>query len=206
MDGLEKATLKLRQQVTVGRMDEVMLIMFEQVVGLMEEIKDQYGRLYDAINLLISRKRLSTSLANPPEVYREVANVAGRLKKQGLALLIEESQEVYETDASYILFENMTLAILVHLPVGRLGESMRRIGMYRPRFSLKIEPIYLQLSLHGSCWRRQMPIRTGKLSYQVWISKIVIWCALPIIVQGQLSGVLTPVNHVCRLYFVVMHL
>jgi len=125
VDGLEKATLKLRQQVTVGRMDEVMLIMFEQVVGLMEEIKDQYGRLYDAINLLISRKRLSTSLASPPEVYREVANVAGRLKKQDLALLIEESQEVYETDASYILFENMTLAILVHLPVGRLGESMR---------------------------------------------------------------------------------
>ena len=40
--------------MTVGRMDEVMLILFEQVVGLMEEIKDQYGRLYDAINVLIS--------------------------------------------------------------------------------------------------------------------------------------------------------
>ena len=28
-------------------------------------------------------------------------------------------------DASYILIDNMTLAIFVHLPVGRLGESMR---------------------------------------------------------------------------------
>ena len=68
VDGLEKATLKLRNRVSVGRMDEVMLILFEQVVGLMEEIKDQYGRLYDSINILISRKRLSTALASPPDV------------------------------------------------------------------------------------------------------------------------------------------
>ena len=49
VDGLEKATLKLRQQVTMGAMDEGMLVMFEQVVGLMEEIKDQYGRVYDCL-------------------------------------------------------------------------------------------------------------------------------------------------------------
>ena len=41
VDGLEKATMKLRHQVTVGLMDEGMLVRFEQMVGLMEEIKDQ---------------------------------------------------------------------------------------------------------------------------------------------------------------------
>ena len=39
VDGLEKATMKLRHQVTVGVMDEGMLVMFEQMVGLMEGIK-----------------------------------------------------------------------------------------------------------------------------------------------------------------------
>ena len=75
VDGLEKATMKLRQQVTMGAMDEGMLVMFEQVVGLMEEIKDQYGRVYDAVNILISQKKLSTALASPPDVYRELSIV-----------------------------------------------------------------------------------------------------------------------------------
>ena len=124
LDGLEKATMKLRHQVTVDIMDEGMLVMFEQMVGLMEEIKDQYGRIYDAVNILIAQKRLSTALASPPDVYRELVTVAAKLKKEDMELLMEESQEVFEMDASYILFDNMT-AIFVHLPVGRLGESMR---------------------------------------------------------------------------------
>ena len=37
VDGVEKATMKLRHQVTVGLMDEGMLVRFEQMVGLMEE-------------------------------------------------------------------------------------------------------------------------------------------------------------------------
>ena len=125
MDGLEKATMKLRHQVTVGIMDEAMLVMFEQMVGLMEEIKDQYSRIYDSVNILIAQKRLSTALASPPDVYRELVTVAAKLKKENMELLMEESQEVFEMDAPYILFDNMTLAIFVHLPVGRLGESMR---------------------------------------------------------------------------------
>ena len=99
--------------------------MFEQMVGLMEEIKDQYSRIYDLVNILIAQKRLSTALASPPDVYRELVTVAARLKKEDMELLMEESQEVFEMDASYILFDNMTLAIFVHLPVGCLGESMR---------------------------------------------------------------------------------
>ena len=91
----------------------------------MEEIKDQYTRIYDAVNILIAQKRLSTSLVSPPDVYRELVIVAGRLKKENLELLMEESQEVFEMDASYMLFENMTLSVIVHLPVGRLGETMR---------------------------------------------------------------------------------
>ena len=118
VDGLEKATMKLRHQVTVGIMDEAMLVMFEQMVGLMEEIKDQYSRIYDSVNILISRKRLSTALASPPDVYRELVTVAAKLKKENMELLMEESQEVFEMDASYILFDNRTLAIFVHLPVG----------------------------------------------------------------------------------------
>ena len=43
VDGLENVTLKLRNQVSIGRMDEVMFIIYEQMVGLMEEIKNQYG-------------------------------------------------------------------------------------------------------------------------------------------------------------------
>ena len=58
-------------------------------------------------------------------MYRELIVVAGKLKKENLELLMEESQEVFEMDASYMLFENMTLSVIVHLPVGRLGESMR---------------------------------------------------------------------------------
>ena len=50
--------------------------------------------------------------------------MAAKLKKENMELLMEESQEVFDMDASYILFD-MTLAIFVHLPVGRLGESMR---------------------------------------------------------------------------------
>ena len=88
VDGLEKATLKLRQQVTMGAMDEGMLVMFEQVVGLMEEIKDQYGRVYDAINILIAQKKLSTALASPPDVYRELAIVSAKLKKENMELCL----------------------------------------------------------------------------------------------------------------------
>ena len=117
VDGLEKATMKLRHQVTVGVMDEGMLVMFEQMVGLMEEIKDQYGRVYDAVNILTAQKRLSTALASPPDLYRELAIVAAKLNKENMELLMEESQEVFDMDASYILFDNMTLAIFVHLPV-----------------------------------------------------------------------------------------
>ena len=77
------------------------------------------------MNILIAQKRLITALASLPDIYRELVTVAARLKKEDLELLMEESQEVFEMDASYILFDNMTLAIFVHLPVGRLGESMR---------------------------------------------------------------------------------
>ena len=41
VDSLEKTTMKLRQQVTAGTLDEKMLVRFEQMVGLMEEIKDR---------------------------------------------------------------------------------------------------------------------------------------------------------------------
>ena len=78
--------MKLRHQVTVGIMDEAMLVMFEQMVGLMEEIKDQYSRIYDSVNVLISRKRLSTALASPPDVYQELVTVAAKLKKENMEL------------------------------------------------------------------------------------------------------------------------
>ena len=80
----------------MGAMDEGMLVMFEQVVGLMEEIKDQYGRVYDAINILISQKKLSTALASPPDVYRELSVVAAKLNKENMELLMEETQEVFD--------------------------------------------------------------------------------------------------------------
>ena len=96
--------MKLRQQVNAGTLDEKMLVRFEQMVGLMEEIKDQYTRIYDAVNILIAQKRLSTSVVSPPDVYRELVIVAGKLKKENLELLMEESQEVFEMDASYMLF------------------------------------------------------------------------------------------------------
>ena len=109
VDGLEKATMKLRHQVTVGIMDEGMLVMFEQMVGLMEEIKDQYSRIYDSVNILIAQKRLSTALASPPDVYRELVTVAARLKKEELELLMEESQEVFEMDACCVFFPYFSL-------------------------------------------------------------------------------------------------
>ena len=77
------------------------------------------------MNVLISQKKLSTALASPPDVYRELSIVAAKLKRENMELLMEETQEVFDMDASYILFGNMTLAIFVHLPVGQLGESMR---------------------------------------------------------------------------------
>ena len=61
VDSLEKSTMKLRQQVNAGTLDEKMLVRFEQMVGLMEEIKDQYTRIYDSVNMLIAQKRLSTA-------------------------------------------------------------------------------------------------------------------------------------------------
>ena len=72
MDSLEKTTMKLRQQVNAGTLVEKMLVRFEQMVGLMEEIKDQYTRIYDSVNMLIAQKRLSTSVVSPPDVYREL--------------------------------------------------------------------------------------------------------------------------------------
>ena len=135
--------MKLRQQVNAGSLDERMLVRFEQMVGLMEEIKDQYTRIYDAVNILIAQKRLSTSLVSPPDVYRELVIVAGRLKKENLELLMEESQEVFEMDASYMLFDNMTLSVVVQLPVGRLGEMMRLYRFVPTPFRLTIEQIYL---------------------------------------------------------------
>ena len=86
VDGLEKATMKLQHQGAVGIMDEGMLVIYEQMVGLMEEIKDQYSRIYDAVNILIAQKRLSTALASPPDVYRELVTVAARLKKEDMEL------------------------------------------------------------------------------------------------------------------------
>ena len=49
VDSLEKTTMKLRQQVNAGTLDEKMLVRFEQMVDLMEEIKDQYTRIYDCL-------------------------------------------------------------------------------------------------------------------------------------------------------------
>ena len=138
--------MELQKQVTTGIMDETMLIVFEQIVGLMEEVKDQYGRIYDSVETLISRKRLSTALASPPDVYRELLPIAALLKQDGLELLMEESQEVYEMDASYILFDNMTLAIYVHLPVGCIygwGSLCDCIIFSLPHLDLIIEQISL---------------------------------------------------------------
>ena len=69
--------------------------------------------------------RLSTAVVSPPDMYQEILAITSELRTEGLELLMEESQEIFEMEASYILFANMTLAIYVHLPVGKLGSSMK---------------------------------------------------------------------------------
>ena len=103
----------------------MLLLMYERVVGMMDQVKEQYDRLYFAVETLISTKRLSTSVVSPPDMYQEILAITSELRTGGLELLMEESQEIFEMEASYILFAKLTLAVYVHLPVGKLGSSMK---------------------------------------------------------------------------------
>ena len=125
VDDLEKATMELRHRVVEGVREEMLLLTYERVVGMMDQVKEQYDRLYFAVETLISTKRLSTAVVSPPDMYQEILAITSELRTEGLELLMEESQEIFEMEASYILFANMTLAIYVHLPVGKLGSSMK---------------------------------------------------------------------------------
>ena len=64
-------------------------------------------------------------MVSPPDMYQEILAITSELRTEGLELLMEESQEIFEMEASYILFANLTLAVYVHLPVGKLGSSMK---------------------------------------------------------------------------------
>ena len=46
VDGLEKATMELRHRVAEGVQDEMLLLMYERVVGMMDQVKEQYDRLF----------------------------------------------------------------------------------------------------------------------------------------------------------------
>ena len=69
VDGLEKATMDLRQKVEEGLRDEMLMLAYERVVGMLGQVKEQYDRLYFAVETLISTKRLSTSIVSPPDMY-----------------------------------------------------------------------------------------------------------------------------------------
>ena len=104
---------------------------YERVVSYLEEIKEQYRKIHRCLATLVATKRLSTAIVSPPEVYQKLTAIAQELRGEGMELLMEEKQEVYEMEASYVLFENMTLAIFVHLPVRKLGEEKK---LYRSHF------------------------------------------------------------------------
>ena len=205
MDGLEKATMKLRHQVTVGIVDEAMLVMFEQMVGLMEEIKDQYSRIYDSLNILISRKRFSMALASPPDVYRELVTVAAKLKKENMELLMEESQEVFEMDASYILFDNMTLAIFVHLPVGRLGKSMRLYRFIPTPFRFDNRTNLFMMNPNRELLASSESEKERQVERLPWILSGANTYGQLFIVRGGHSGCSTCRNRACLPCFAVTH-
>ena len=131
VSGLEKETMKLRHQVTTEEMDERLILTYERVVSYLEEIKEQYRKIHRCLSTLVSTKRLSTAVVSPPEVYHQLTAIAQQLRGEGMELLMEEKQEVYEMETSYVLFENMTLAIFVHLPVGKLGGE-KKLYRYIP--------------------------------------------------------------------------
>ena len=72
-----------------GHLDEMLLLTYERVVGMMNQVKEQYDRLYLAIETLISTKRLSTSIVSPPEMYRELLKITSDLRADDLELLME---------------------------------------------------------------------------------------------------------------------
>ena len=87
--------MDLRQKVEEGLRDEMLMLAYERVVGMLGQVKEQYDRLYFAVETLISTKRLSTSIVSPPDMYQEVLAVTAELRTNGLELLMEESQEIF---------------------------------------------------------------------------------------------------------------
>ena len=108
VSGLEKETMQLRHQVSHEEEDEKLLLTYEWVVSYLEEIKDQYQKIYRAVTTLVALKRLNTSVASPPDVYQKLTLIASQLRAEGMELLMEESQEVYKLDASYILLKSIS--------------------------------------------------------------------------------------------------
>ena len=130
--------------------------------------------------------------------------MAARLKKEDMELLMEESQEVFEIDASYILFDNMTLAIFVHLPVGRLGESMRLYRFLPTPFRFEnrtnlfmMDPNRELLASSESEKERQVELSATDFEWCEHI-RSTFYC--------ELNGCLILENRVCQLYFAVIHL
>jgi hypothetical protein len=86
------------------------------------ELKELTFRTYQAVFLAIEEvrtsRRLSPIWVSPGRVYSALSQLTKRVKGDRQTLLIRTQEDVWHLDTSFILFQNLTITLIVHIPVG----------------------------------------------------------------------------------------
>ena len=82
ISGLQKVSMELRHQVTLGLDEEKLLVVYEQLISMKDQVVELATRTYRGVETLISTKKLNTSLVTPSEVHAELALVKQKVTPQ----------------------------------------------------------------------------------------------------------------------------
>ena len=74
--------------------------------------------------MLISSK-LNSTLIHPPFVNKDLTRLTQRLRKNHQDLLIADYRDLYLLDTSFVLLQNLSLDLYVHIRVGDRTSTMR---------------------------------------------------------------------------------
>ena len=147
---LETITQSMRTALSYTERYEHLEDEYDTAVSLRSEVFGQYSYIYAGIEQLKSSHRLNSAIVHPPFVNEALTQLSADLRQDFKDLLIEDKNDVYQLETSYVMLPNFTLDIFVHVPV---GDHSRQLKLY------EFIPAPIRLSNHSQFFQVE-PFRT----------------------------------------------
>ena len=110
----------------LGRMEITQHVV--SLASTQQSFLEKIHRVTDGLHVLLHQRQLSPSFVDTHELYRCVQNLEMAAGKRNEMLLIESYSALWTLEASYFVMKDLTMMIVLHIPVGRVDS---RSNLYR---------------------------------------------------------------------------